>query len=355
MATQTTPLLSSAMQSHLELRELTLADSSLYQERYAMARFVEYVGPKQVGRVTADDYLGFMASLKRGSSGRGSPLGAASLSAYAVRLRIFALWCVSKGWVKVNPFPAPASGGLKVPAHGIRQDYIYLSAVELLTMLDQEPDPRGRALLAMGMNTGLRCSEVLSLGLGDIDLDAGNFYVVITKSKTSDTMPISEDLDLELRSYLQWLREHGDLTAQIPLFPRRGKMQFTGSYQDGVPVRALGALDLSGPMSIATARRFVKDGLTRLGYSDDRLKGEGFHTLRRSVARLYFDDLCLDTGFSNALREVASFLHHKNTTTTEIYLGLDVERARRDQRMKGKPFLTRLAGDQRPTLREVGS
>jgi hypothetical protein len=58
------------------------------------------------------------------------------------------------------------------------------------------------------------------------------------------------------------------------------------------------------------------------------------------VARAYYDSLCEERGDVAALRLTAALLHHKNTTTTEVYLGLDAEKAGRNRRLRGKPFLS---------------
>ena len=66
---------------------------------------------------------------------------------------------------------------------------------------------------------------------------------------------------------------------------------------------------------------------------------EGIHTIRRAVARLYFDRLVEDKGYDGALRQVSALLHHSNSTTTERYLGLSRERRARDESLRGRSLL----------------
>ncbi len=40
------------------------------------------------------------------------------------------------------------------------------------------------------------------------------------------------------------------------------------------------------------------------------------------------------------MRVVSAWLHHKNASTTERYLGLDVERKRRAEWLRGRDFLS---------------
>jgi integrase len=90
------------------------------------------------------------------------------------------------------------------------------------------------------------------------------------------------------------------------------------------------------------SERIVQAALRQLGHPT---KGEGSHTIRRAVARVLFDDLVQTTGYDGALRTVSAFLHHKNVTTTEHYLGVTSEKRRRDERLRGKPFLSAMVSE----------
>ncbi len=67
----------------------------------------------------------------------------------------------------------------------------------------------------------------------------------------------------------------------------------------------------------------------------ETLRGEGVHTVRRSVARILFDQAS-EHGHDNALRVAAALLGHSSTQTTEIYLGIDRDRQKRDEILRGK-------------------
>jgi hypothetical protein len=69
--------------------------------------------------------------------------------------------------------------------------------------------------------------------------------------------------------------------------------------------------------------RVVQRALKRLGVEIEA--GEGFHTLRRSAARAFFDSMAA-AGHDEALRMTSAFLHHSSTQVTEVYLGLRHER-----------------------------
>jgi integrase len=70
---------------------------------------------------------------------------------------------------------------------------------------------------------------------------------------------------------------------------------------------------------------------------------EGIHTIRRAVARHYYDSLAADPkrGHDGAIRVVMTLLHHTNVSTTEHYLGVTSERKARDESLRGRSFLPR--------------
>lgn len=90
--------------------------------------------------------------------------------------------------------------------------------------------------------------------------------------------------------------------------------------------------------------RVVQDALRMAGVRVE--PGEGVHTLRRSVARGFFD-AAAEAGYDGALRTTAALLHHQSTQTTELYLGIAADRLRRDATLRGQPFLTEIAAKKR--------
>ncbi len=253
---------------------------------------------------------------------------ASTVNKSATRLRGFIAWASRRGWCRGDLL----DGFTKVKADP-RRDFLYLSAGELLRVLDETQHPRDRALLAAGMNTGLRASELVAIRLRDIDMEQGEFYAVIQKTNDSDLFPISADLAAEWRRWLTYYTETvGPLAGDMLMFPAKEGFRYG---QD----RKLHQ-GLVFPHRRMTHPEWVlQRALRRLGYSEEQLLGEGMHTLRRSVGRLYFDSI-RGEGYDFALKETAAFLHHRHTSTTEDYLGISVERDMRNLRLKGKPFLS---------------
>ncbi len=77
--------------------------------------------------------------------------------------------------------------------------------------------------------------------------------------------------------------------------------------------------------------------MTRLGLL---VTQEGTNTIRRRVARAFFDSMADDQGYDAALRTVSALTHHSSSATTEHYLREpSSERKRRDERLGVQPFL----------------
>ena len=201
-------------------------------------------------------------------------------------------------------------------------------------LLDAARRPQGRILVALGLFLFLRSSEVVGLKVSDVDLDAGEVRVYQPKTKRWDVMPICAELDAELRRWLTWYAE--DQAPVGPLDP--------GWYL--VPARRHHRIDLPvvGPEMIPTNKltrtsEKVHEVLRSIGWDIGGKDMEGCHTLRRSGARALFDELEGRTR-DGALRYVASMLHHKSVTQTEHYLGLDVDREKRDVLLRGERMFT---------------
>ncbi len=88
-------------------------------------------------------------------------------------------------------------------------------------------------------------------------------------------------------------------------------------------------------MPLGRPYRVVQQVLKATGWYE---KGEGAHTLRRSLAVcLYQADL--DSGYSGALQNVQTMLGHRSVQTTEGYLGSSLGKHRLDKRVQGQRLI----------------
>lgn len=329
------------------MRRSRYAPTTVKNDSFVLRRFVDWYGEDvQVRHLKAarvEEWFYGVAGLRAPHTTRDGvarpAVQASTHNYYRSRIKSFLAFCNTSGWLRqdllvhITPMPVP------------RKQRLQPTPAVLLAMLEQAASGRDRCYLATAVNTALRASELNRLCVSDVHLDAGHLRVWIAKSQQEDLMPISSDLDSELRRWLiTYARDLGrPLLASDHLFPaRKGSRYVWRKQQDGSCVRGRTAPSWLPDKPIVKAQLVVQEALLAAGLPT---KHEGVHTLRRAVARAYFDSLA-DRGYDSALRQTSALLHHSSSATTEHYLGLASERERRDQTLKGKPFLSALVDRQ---------
>lgn len=298
-----------------------------------------------------DDYCYGRDGIRKG-------VKSASFNRYRSVLVKFFDYCVTKRWADVSPMveiekarPEPAAPPLM------------LTAEELFLLPNYCSQPVERIACALGANTGLRSNDIKHLTIFDACLDTGFIQTEIRKSRKYDAKPIPLELRAEL---IRWL----DLYAGLMDLPSRddlpGDWLLVPAFDywpPGFLKGGEGKLKLRPKDVHAHPYHLVQRPLARMGFEPAKLKGSGFHTLRRSSARAFFEYL-RDKGQAKdyALMTVKDFLNHRHTQQTEHYLGLNSERAIRDALLKDKSFLGQLAqneqsriADKSPLRRIVGA
>ena len=172
-----------------------------------------------------------------------------------------------------------------------------LSRAEVTKLLDAfSPELpsrlRGYAMVRCLVDLGLRTREVVSLGLDDIDWQAGTLRIVKNKSRRVDVLPMPQTTGKAIANYLRSERPH---TVNRRVF-----------------VRHVAPLDK--PIGPDVARNAVRQAYLRSGLPHTRV-----HILRHTLA-----SRLLDTGGS--LKEVADVLRHRELDTSLIYAKVDTAR-----------------------------
>lgn len=209
--------------------------------------------------------------------------------------------------------------------------------------------PVERMVLATGLFLFLRASEQQAIQMKHIDLEAGRIKVYRQKTDSWDEMPISIELDRELRRYLTWYGEQVTIHPDHYLIPPR----IVGTLaRDGGNRLVAGTGKIDPTRAHTKPHLVVQRVLARAGYPTGK---EGEHTLRRSGARALFDIL-VSQGYDGALRRVQSMLGHRKSLITEIYLGLDLDRHQRNIDIAGQEMFPGLVIDTATVtpIREVG-
>jgi len=159
---------------------------------------------------------------------------------------------------------------------------------------------RNRSLFMIGVSTGGRISELLSLRVGDVyqnDKPVTDLLFdksIVKGQEISRAVPVNVDGRLAIDDLVNWHRDrYKDTEASRPLFPSR----------NGQGMQR---------MSRRTAHNFLKDAFVSAG-----LNGHlATHSLRKSFAQRLYEH----TGDIFAVQEM---LGHRNVSTTQKYLGVN--------------------------------
>jgi integrase len=151
---------------------------------------------------------------------------------------------------------------------------------------------RGYAIVRCLIDLGLRASEVIHLGLDDIDWQAGTLRLARSKSRHADVLPLPSETG---RAIADYLRHERPTTVNRAVFVRH-----VAPFQK--------------PVSVRVVQRTVREAYRRCGWTRTRI-----HTLRHSVA-----SRLLQAG--SPLKEVADILRHRSLDTSAIYAKVDTGR-----------------------------
>lgn len=166
-------------------------------------------------------------------------------------------------------------------------------------------EARNRGLFMLGVSTGGRISELLSLTIRDVYQNASAvtdllFEKSIVKGgEVSRAVPVNKDGRNAIDQLITWHREqYGSTKVSRPLFPSRHK---SGTV----------------PMHRQTAHQMLKKAFIAAG-----LNGKiATHSLRKSFAQRVYEQ-------SGDIYLVKELLGHRNVATTQQYLGVNYADAR---------------------------
>jgi len=251
-------------------------------------------------------------------------------------LRGFFKWCEQQGHIPYGSSPMRHRRAYAEARH----ERMRVPADQFAGLIDSAQNPRDRIVVALGLYLLLRAGEIALLRVRDVNLADFTISVLVPKSAKSDTMPICHELASELQLWLNVYENgiHRQLRGDDYLVPAMlpPSLEARGDHGKWVMVQYDQYVP-SRPYS--TPHKAVQGALALSGYAthdpDGTTKREGVHTLRRSAARALFDRLSVD-GIDSALRIVQSMLHHSSVSTTERYIGLDGDRAKRDSILRGE-------------------
>lgn len=307
------------------LRHNQAGDSVRKQAASVCNRLCARYRRRQFAGITSPDLKDFLY----GPHGISVGMAGITQTGHRTVLRKFFTHGYEAGWRKdLLPIPGPSVSSTK--ASGPVTPTLRLTVDELFLLLERSPHPMLRGMLAVAMNTALRVSDVRKIQIRD--LTSTGLAVVILKTGRHDLIPATLDLDEEMHRYLTWYTDTLGVTlrdSDAYLFP--------GFVQERGRVCYDRVQSPDHPIGYDWARRRLSALYEACGL--DVEPGDSWHTIRRSVARIYFDGLRGEISRDHALRQTAALLGHRSTMTTEVYLGVEAEKEARDESLRGKRFL----------------
>ncbi len=164
---------------------------------------------------------------------------------------------------------------------------------------------RNRGLFMLGVSTGGRISELLSLTIGDVYQNGKPVTdllfdrSIVKGGEVSRAVPVNVDGRQAIENLIRWHNEtYKTVAPSRPLFPSRNKCG-----------------------SVAVNRHTAHEMLKK-AFSDAGLNGKlATHSLRKSFAQRIYEE-------SGDIFLVQELLGHQNLSTTQSYLGINYATAR---------------------------
>ena len=264
---------------------------SYEEDLIALVLYLEEVEdrPVKIVEVTTLSLRRFIAQLQEAGYAK------STISRKLACLRSFFRFAVREGWIETNiakPLRNPRAGR-KLPH--------FLSAEEIAKLLEIPPSTtssglRDRAILETMYSSGLRVSELVGLGLEDIDFPAG-LIRVRGKGRKERLSPLGSYAQKALKKWI----------AKRKPDPKAGKDHTSAVFLNRFGRR----------LTSRSVGRMVEKYLKQCGL-DQRTSP---HTLRHSFATHL-----LDRGAD--IRSVQELLGHKSLITTQIYTHVSTTRLR---------------------------
>jgi integrase/recombinase XerD len=249
------------------------------------------VSPKEITKPILERY---QRSLYTHRKGNGDPLTFRAQHARLVPIRAFFKWCAKQNYLLYNP-----ASELELPRLEHRLPKHVLTTTEVEQVLRQ-PDTseamglRDRAILETFYSTGMRRSELMSLGVFDLDRERGTVMIRLGKGKKDRMIPIGERA-------LRWIDRYQTQVRPELVIGRGNATLFLTQAGEA----------------------FTPDRLTQLvrGYVEAANTGKSgsCHLLRHTMATLM-----LENGAD--IRYIQAMLGHAELSTTQIYTQVSIRK-----------------------------
>lgn len=304
-----------------------LKPGSVRSQKETIAPLVQATGDKLVANVSALDVERYITSRNWKASTRNVRVG---------QLKSFFRWAEARGYRDATNNPMFGWRSVRVPEVA----RLRIPTSEWGQLFEACQHPTEQATIALGLFLFLRSSEAALVTWGDVNFEENRVTIWRQKTQQADELPMCAELAEMLRDYLAWYTDHlmqRGVAVQDSHFLLAPRDVQSVRFQPGG-----GHLRPSKQPSAIKVGVTVKRVLQRAGYEKADKEGFGGHVLRRSGARALFDQKVLE-GYDGALKMVQAMLGHTHSVMTENYLGLALDKQRRNQAIAGKPMFPSLA------------
>lgn len=316
--------------------------SALAMDQTALRRLLTLTGNIYVENINGKHMNQMFIKLAQSCSDR-------SLCNYHYVYEAFFAWCAKS---KRMPRYCDPMEGRAVPSFTV-EERRRIPVDYFPAFLDAARNEQQRMLFSAAFYLLPRIGEIAQIRLEDINLTEQRIRVAVEKRRgrdqpATDLMPITRELDAELRRWLpQYIEECGRPQPHWFLIPNLGRPRF-GKPTEGAGRWQPVVQDINPNLPLGCmAHEWAQQCMEKIGFetreADGSSRREGMHTLRRSGARARFDAL-LDLGYDGALRQVQALLHHRNSSMTEHYIGMDLDKQKRDEALMGEWMYPQLQG-----------
>lgn len=314
---------SSEYRRHLKVSGL--GKGTINGRYYTLLKLIKVVGDIECARVTArhvDDFFEHYAHWEQSTRNNA-----------VTYLRMFFTWCRERGYAPLKPDPLAGWKTRRIR----KKEALRIPVTQWARIFEACETPVETILCATGLFLMLRASEQKLIQVKHVHLEENLIEIYRVKTGDYDPMPIPSELEPFIRRHLIWLSENGWAQPDnyfIPGTRATGERRPNGTFT--------GATTINPLKPVPEPWEVIQGVLARAGYPTTR---QGQHTFRRSGARAYFTEL-RGEGYDSALRDVQAMLGHESVKSTEWYLGIKVDRDRRDMRLRGKPMYPSLESTQ---------
>lgn len=254
------------------------------------------------------------------------------------RLSTFQTWCWGRRYMTRGEDILQGYRRLKVP----KKERPRIPLDQFGEFLDRAINPRDRMVVALGLFTVVRVSEMIQVQWRDVlDLeneDERRLSIYREKTGDWDKLPIGPDLHDEIVRYRLALCKALGVAAPQPDWWVVCALQRPQTRNErGVYVKAEGPDRFLPHIQLKNPRPRIQEIMRQAGLYE---KGVGMHALRRSGARAYFEDLRRDeVGKDEALTITQSMLGHASVKQTQHYIGFESSRELRDKVIRRRRML----------------